>query len=1391
MSLPTSDLQYSTEKAISFIEWLVEQFRKKRWIKLLVLFGTAIFLFGNPEVLVRLYGFFQGDRYFNDYPISSDYWIYWLAICFAIFLLVFVITYFTRPKTTLPNLTLSEHSGIRGLIAFSLDDAELFWKLGRSRKICEIVLAVSDHNFRFGILSGESGCGKSSLLQAGIWPSLAKKQYQIIYVHCNELQPLESIRCAVVREIFNISYNQLQNLNLLQLLNFVASHIQQPGSSIKLILILDQFEQFFIHQSFKEDRKPFIKALQEWYQQHNYSAKILISLRSDMYGRMIELTNELGSSPGPSRDFMLDKFEPNEASEVFKTMLKQENIEYDEDFIIKMCANDLSNSQGGLISPVDLQVLALMIVGQNAFDRRRFDRSSFQRLGGFEGLLNRYLERILKYRDTEERRQSTIKVLLALTDLDNNIRVGVLTESELQQKLATNLSSVEINEALQWLIRPDVRLITLRPKGDEQGFELVHDRIIAAIRRLADKTLTEMDQANLLLQRRTNEWFGNDRSPRFLLNWRDYRQIMKQEPYLTWQPNKFHKEELISCSRRRYRNRVVGIMGFILLFGAVYKLNHLSQVQLWRVKQELLEISGKVRQREIQEKLAQVLVASGSLDQAIEVARRIENKIDRERAFRLLVQSTIKQIAIESDEQTKAAKLLDKAVMAADEIKGYRDRAGIFQSLVKMAIELNDLGKAVELLDEVQFAAEKIKNGKFKAQILGSLARSAIKLNDPAKAAKLLENAEMTAEEIEGYWDRAEIFESLAKIAIELNDSDKAFKLFEKVQMAAEKMESDESKAIIFEPLVKSAIELKDPAKAAELLDDVQFTAEKIKNGKFKAQILESLARSAIKLNDPAKAAKLLENAEMTAEEIEDYGDRAEIFVSLAKIAIELNDSDKAFKLFENAEMAAEEIEDYGDRAEIFVSLAKITIELNDSDKAFKLFEKMQMIAEKMESNRPTARIFGSLVRSAIELFDRTKSTEFLDKVLRVTENIKDPGKRMHVLQSLIRSAIELKDPANAFKLFEKVQMIAEKMESDRSKARIFESLARSTIKLNDPAKAAKLLENAEMAAEDIENYVYRLDIFESLAKIAIELNDSDKAFKLFEKVQMVAEKMESDESKARIFKSLVRNAIELKDPAKAAELLDGVQFAAEKIKNGKFKAQILESLARSAIKLNDPAKAAKLLENAEMTAEEIEGYWDRAEIFESLAKIAIELNDSDKAFKLFEKVQMAAEKMERDWSKARIFKSLVRNAIELNEPVKAAELLDKVRVAVDKIRVNDSKAELLKLMIRITNDPSYSIDKTMKSLWLNNLFNSVLKVSDSTTRDFVLVVLTEHTAMLENWSKAREFADKVDSKSMRIVALIHIFHASYADSELRLNLQSNCDPNTSFGVKKDKFFCY
>src|SRR6266498_1458072 len=93
------------------------------------------------------------------------------------------------------------------------------------------------------------------------------------------------------------------------------------------------------------------------------------------------------------------------------------------------------------------------------------------------------------------------------------------------------------------------------PKFYRMVYELAHERLIPALRRIANKELTEADRANLLLDRRANEWQGNNRDKRYLFSWRELRSIGKQTPFLQWGQNRSVKQELLRASKRKLRFR--------------------------------------------------------------------------------------------------------------------------------------------------------------------------------------------------------------------------------------------------------------------------------------------------------------------------------------------------------------------------------------------------------------------------------------------------------------------------------------------------------------------------------------------------------------------------------------------------------------------------------------------------------------------------------------------------------------------------------------------------------------------------------------------------------------------------------------------------------------------
>jgi hypothetical protein len=208
-----------------------------------------------------------------------------------------------------------------------------------------------------------------------------------------------------------------------------------------------------------------------------------------MCDRLVELQYALGYSLGPQEVFRLEKFTPTAAAKILRVIAATEQLEFDDRFVAELAEQELANREDGPISPVDLQILAWMIQRQNAEDLRAFNRLAFQKFGGVEGLMSRFLEKTLEARVIKPQREAAVKVLLALTDLERQVRAGAFTIAALQAKLNGDVPAAAVEEATTWLARSDVRLITPIEQHQTTGYELAHERIIPALMRLAGQEL--------------------------------------------------------------------------------------------------------------------------------------------------------------------------------------------------------------------------------------------------------------------------------------------------------------------------------------------------------------------------------------------------------------------------------------------------------------------------------------------------------------------------------------------------------------------------------------------------------------------------------------------------------------------------------------------------------------------------------------------------------------------------------------------------------------------------------------------------------------------------------------------------------------------------------------
>ncbi|NJO50249.1 MAG: hypothetical protein HC840_13325, partial [Leptolyngbyaceae cyanobacterium RM2_2_4] len=592
----------------------------------------------------------------------------------------------------------------------------------------------------------------TSFLQAGILPRLstADATHRGVYVRLGGQDPVRAIASALSITL-EIPLDWLQtepnSAGFHKLLDTAFKAAEKP-----LILFLDQFEQFFVYYSREEQRHPFVQALKVWYTSPQpLPVSLVVAVRSDLLYQLDELHKALGYALGPQEVFRLEKFTPTETVNVLKAIAHLEHLSFDARFVTELAEAELANREDGRISPVDVQILAWMIEQQPQGELRAFDRNAFQKFGGVEGLLQRFLERTLDARMLPNQRQSALKVLLALTDLDRQVRAGVLSVNELVAKLKDTVSADEVAEAVKWLARGDVRLITPQEREGVVGYELAHERLIPALLRQTQKELTDVERARQLLDRRVNEWLGNQRDSRYFFNFRELWLIRKQRPYIDWSAKREQKETLIRRSQRRVYGRLAVVLLLISLVGGVggwlrFTPSGQLQVMYWPItfyasgSVSNVIAAGTVFAKNEQWAKAFNLVQTHlhptgtppSPSQDAAMVRFIGEATD------LLIKSTLPK--------DKQIQQFQRLVKFAQTIQDDGSKSNALRAIATASVQLEDEATAAELLNAALTSAQTIQDDRYKSDALREIAATSWALGDVQEQQSLLDAVQEVAQ---------------------------------------------------------------------------------------------------------------------------------------------------------------------------------------------------------------------------------------------------------------------------------------------------------------------------------------------------------------------------------------------------------------------------------------------------------------------------------------------------------------------------------------------------------------------------------------------------------------------------------------------------------------------
>jgi HEAT repeat protein len=225
-----------------------------------------------------------------------------------------------------------------GLRPYTFEDKNKFFGRDQEKQILFDKILAN----KLTLLFAASGVGKSSLLRAGIIPELMNNNYDVVYFFEWADQPEISLKQAIVKALKDQQrINDDYQVNLeLPLAKFIKIH--QLLCEERLIIILDQFEEFFNYARLKEDFKPFIESLSDAIQAHDTTTIFVLSMREDF---AMELNAFKSYVSGIFDNFYrLEKLTKQAAQQAILKPLEQVGFKFEEN-LLENILEDLSRRE--------------------------------------------------------------------------------------------------------------------------------------------------------------------------------------------------------------------------------------------------------------------------------------------------------------------------------------------------------------------------------------------------------------------------------------------------------------------------------------------------------------------------------------------------------------------------------------------------------------------------------------------------------------------------------------------------------------------------------------------------------------------------------------------------------------------------------------------------------------------------------------------------------------------------------------------------------------------------------------------------------------------------------------------------------------------------------------
>ncbi|WP_174764019.1 hypothetical protein, partial [Anabaena sp. UHCC 0253] len=341
---------------------------------------------------------------------------------------------------------------------------------GRGEDVKRLWIKIAGNEHKLIVIHGQSGVGKSSILQGGLIPALQQETIGgsdvlpiLLRVYTNWVEILGESLKSNVGTIHELPLHSTDTI-IQQLRN-------NEKRNLLTVLIFDQFEEFFFVNNNQKQRKPFYDFLRICLDIP--FVKIVLSLREDYLhyllelDRLVDLTVTNNNILDKDIRYYLGNFSKADAKAVIKSLTEKTRF-YLQTELIDELVKDLAGEIGE-IRPIELQIVGTQLQTEQITTLDKY------REFGKAKLVEKFLEDVIK--DCGEENEKLARLVLYLLTDENGTR-PLKTHAELAAQLATGIENLDL--ILNIFVASG--LVLMLPESPADRYQLVHDYLVDFIR---------------------------------------------------------------------------------------------------------------------------------------------------------------------------------------------------------------------------------------------------------------------------------------------------------------------------------------------------------------------------------------------------------------------------------------------------------------------------------------------------------------------------------------------------------------------------------------------------------------------------------------------------------------------------------------------------------------------------------------------------------------------------------------------------------------------------------------------------------------------------------------------------------------------------------------------